>query len=230
MRIGRIDRQYSEQAIALLQHLHVSLFGVDSVRLHAAIVDDAVRGRVDGRIAIEAGTVRGVVLAAPRSYWWSLLLRRPDIAAQCVRARVARRRVREEPPSPGHSPGEASGEGMPAGAPPRTWQSPGDAWRIIFVGTAADARGRGVAAALYRSLMADRSLVARIAIENAPSLRLHQAVGWQVYRDGDVALAVHIREGSATPDGRAREAPRRGDGPPATDSCRRAIALRCGRS
>jgi hypothetical protein len=82
---------------------------------------------------------------------------------------------------------------MQAGVPPRTWRDPGDAWRIIFVGTAADARGKGIAAQLYQSVMTDRSLVARVALDNTASIRLHYSLGWRLYRDGGVALAVHVR-------------------------------------
>ena len=63
--------------------------------------------------------------------------------------------------------------------------------RIILVGTASSDRGRGVAAQLYRSLMANRSLVARIAVDNAASIRLHHSLGWRLYRDGGVLLAIH---------------------------------------
>jgi hypothetical protein len=84
---------------------------------------------------------------------------------------------------------------LDGGPPPRTWTHPGDAWRIIVVGTAAEARGLGVAAALYRAVMRDRSLVARIAADNEPSIRLHRSVGWHLYRDGDVVLAVHVKDG-----------------------------------
>ena len=78
------------------------------------------------------------------------------------------------------------------GAPPVTWSNPGNAWRIIFVGTAPEARGAGIAASLYRSVMRDRSLVARIARDNHASIRLHRAVGWRLYADGDVVLGVHL--------------------------------------
>jgi len=48
-----------------------------------------------------------------------------------------------------------------------------------------------VAADLYRALMRDRSLVARVAPANHASIRLHRSVGWRLYPDGDVVLAVH---------------------------------------
>lgn len=188
MHIQRLDRQHAAQTRALLGALRVSLFGVCSPRLHAVLVRDALRNAIDCRIAVDDGEVRGVVLAAPRSYWWSALARHWGLGLQCVLARVTRRQ----------SAGGHGSEGDPvqvsnADVPTRSWKQPGDAWRIIFVGTAESARGKGVAAELYRSLMADRSLVAHVAFENAPSIRLHRSLAWRLYRDGDVALAVHLR-------------------------------------
>src|SRR5262249_31095534 len=82
-----------------------------------------------------------------------------------------------------------------------------NAWRIIVVGTAPDMRGRGIAADLYRVLMRDRTLVARIAVDNHASIRLHRSVGWRLYPDGDVVLAVHERCGECPPSGGPHERP-----------------------
>jgi len=41
--------------------------------------------------------------------------------------------------------------------------------------------------------MAERSLVARIAKDNTPSIRLHRSLGWRLYADGPVVLAVYER-------------------------------------
>jgi hypothetical protein len=132
-----------------------------------------------------------VVLAAPKAYWRSALLKHWGVAVECARARLVRGRAAHHPPLPGRPDNPAV---FRTDAPPRSWKEPRDAWRIIFVGTAAAARGKGVAAGLYRSLMADRSLVAHVALDNAASIRLHDSLGWRLYRDGDVALAVHLRD------------------------------------
>jgi hypothetical protein len=187
MQIQRLDPQSAVQTAALLGELRVSLFGVCSPVLNSALVADALSGDIDGRVAADANEVRGVVLAAPASYWRSAPLRHWDVAMECVRARLAPGRSDS---SPHASP--AAGEPLLTGIPPRTWNEPGDAWRIIFVGTALSARGQGIAAGLYRSLMAERSLVARVALDNAASIRLHRSLGWEIYRDGDVAMAVHL--------------------------------------
>jgi ribosomal protein S18 acetylase RimI-like enzyme len=183
-----LDRTRAQQTRALLRRLDVSLFGTNSPRLHAALVNDAVAGRIDGRIATMSGDVCGVVLAAPRAYWTSALLRHWSAALDCLRARIARPSA-----SPAVEHSVAPAVRFDSGRPERTWTSPGDAWRIIFIGTAPAARGRGVAALLYRSLMPDRSLVAHIARENEASIRLHRSVGWRLYPDGDVVLAVHVQ-------------------------------------
>jgi hypothetical protein len=189
MNIERVSQKYAAQTVTLLEDLHVSLFGVSSRRLLTVVVNDGIRAAIDCRIASDQGGAEGVVLAAPASYWRSLPAKHWDIAIASVRARL----VGHPASLPAVVPSETLAL-MQAGAPLRTWRDPGDAWRIIFVGTAARARGKGIAAQLYRSVMADRSLVARIALDNTPSIRLHHSLGWRLYRDGGVALAVHVRD------------------------------------
>ena len=196
--VQRLEPTQASQTVALLEALRVSLFGIQSRRLHDMLVGDAVARRIDCRIALASDGVCGVVLAAPRSYWTSALLTHWSVAFDCVRARLSARR---HPRAPGSSPAiahaAAPSVGDDAGPPPRTWANPGDAWRIIVVGTAPAARGRGVAADLYRAMMRDRSLVARIAADNHASIRLHRSVGWRLYPDGEVVLAVHERQPAA---------------------------------
>ena len=187
MDVIQLDARQAAETVALLDDLRVSLFGVASRRLHAALVADALAGRLDCRIAVEDGRVTGVVLAAPAKYWRSALLSHWALALECVAARfAASRRV-----------GRAAATRVAATSLPdaasavATWQRPGAAWRIVFIGTADIARGRGVAGALYASMMRDRSLVARIAPDNTASLRLHASLGWRLHADGEVVLAVH---------------------------------------
>src|SRR5580765_430355 len=188
MNIERVSQEYATQAITLLEDLHVSLLGISSPHLLTVVVNDGIRAAIDCRIACDRGEVKGVVIAAPASYWRSLPAKHWEIALACIRARL----TGHPAASPAVVPSETHAL-MQAGVPPRTWRDPGDAWRIIFVGTAADARGKGIAAKLYQSVMTDRSLVARVALDNTASLRLHHSLGWRLYRDGGVALAVHVR-------------------------------------
>jgi GNAT superfamily N-acetyltransferase len=191
--VQRIAPNHAADALALLEQLHVSAFGISSPRLHAALVDDAFAGRIDCRVAIESGRVVGLVLAAPASYWQSAFWTHWRLAAECVLARLRGRL--SSVASHSHPPVERGiRAGMEEGPPPRTWTTPGDAWRIIFIGTAPAVRRRGIAAQLYRTLMIDRSLVARIAADNAHSLELHRTLGWRLYPDGDVVLAVYLRK------------------------------------
>jgi ribosomal protein S18 acetylase RimI-like enzyme len=183
-------------AAALLGRLRVSLFGIASPRLHQALVADALCGLVDCRVALEQSALAGIVMAAPARYWRVAPRRHLRLAVECIAARLEHG-VRPRPAPPPDTRSERPERPSPAGAAPLTWAEPGDAWRIIFVGTAPEHRGQGVAARLYRDLMADRSLVARIAPDNQASIRLHQSLGWRVGADGDVLLAVHTRGYSA---------------------------------
>ena len=65
MFVAPVDSVHAGATIALLDALRVSLFGISSRRLHAALVSDGVAARIDCRVATEADKVCGVVLAAP---------------------------------------------------------------------------------------------------------------------------------------------------------------------
>ena len=56
MEIRRLERQYAEGTIALLDELQVSLFGVQSHPLHVALARDAIAGTIDARLALEGGS------------------------------------------------------------------------------------------------------------------------------------------------------------------------------
>jgi hypothetical protein len=189
-----IDRRHAADALNLLGELRLSLFGVQSRRLHTALVDDGLRRRIDFRIALDANGVCGVVLTAPASFWLQAPVMHWGLALECLQARITGGGSSRHPVLRADA---ASNVQADSGAPLRTWSEPGDAWRVILIGTAERARGRGVAAQLYRSVMADRSLVARIALDNGPSLRLHRSLGWRLYRDADVVTAVYVRDHSA---------------------------------
>jgi hypothetical protein len=206
-----------------MEELAVTLFGIHSSSLHAGLIEDSLRGTVDCRIELEDGAVRGLVVTAPASYWQRAPLRHPSIALDCLRARIVRTQPRA------HSavlPRAGIGIEFATEPPSRTWSSPGDAWRVIFIGTARAARGHGVGGRLYQSVMADRPLVARIAADNLASLRLHRSLGWRLYRDGSVVLAVHddpaiwLRSARQAVDGRREDVPRD------AGSCNTASALR----
>jgi len=127
------------------------------------------------------------VLTAPAAYWWQAMLRHWLLAFDVVAARLTTHHAAavfgRHPPTPDQIRFETA-------PPSRTWQRPRDASRVIFVGTAPAARGRGVGGELYRNVMRDRPLVARIARDNIASLRLHESLGWRLYPDGNVVLAV----------------------------------------
>jgi hypothetical protein len=190
--ITPLTERYASDATALLGELRVSLLAVCSATLHHALVQDALVGRIDCRVALDDSRVVGIVLAAPCQYWWQLpVWWHWSVGGKMLRARLVH--------GGGHSRTTLDDAEpdmlalLDSGSPSRTWKHPGDAWRIIFVGTATSARGRGIAARLYRDLMSVRSLVARVDLRNRPSICLHRSLGWRLYRDADVALAVHLR-------------------------------------
>ena len=196
MTIERLQPMHERDVVALLDDLRVSLFGVSSHRLHKVLAHDAAAEVIDGRVAVDGGRLRGLVLAAPASYWRVAMLAHWVLAMECAAARITLA-VRRSPMARLTDRHRGERATSHNGAPARTWADPGDAWRIIIVGTAEDARGRGIGAELYRHVMAERPLVARIAADNAASIRLHQSLGWRIYPDGPVLLAVHHSAGAA---------------------------------
>src|SRR3954469_6613326 len=86
--IRPLDAAHGASTSVLLSTLRVSLFGVQTRRLHDALIADARRHWIDCRIATRADAVCGVVLAAPRSYWYWALPAHPGLAVACVRARL----------------------------------------------------------------------------------------------------------------------------------------------
>src|SRR3954463_14088116 len=89
MNIERVSQKYATRTVTLLEDLHVSLFGISSQRLLTIIVNDGIRAAIDCRIACDQGEAKGVVIAAPASYWRSLPATHWDIAMASLRARLA---------------------------------------------------------------------------------------------------------------------------------------------
>jgi ribosomal protein S18 acetylase RimI-like enzyme len=98
-------------------------------------------------------------------------------------------------------PADAAVDALPPDArAPRRWTDPDDAAaaRIVFVGVRPAFRGRGVGESLYRAFFDAATargaalVLARIARDNQPSIRLHRAAGWDLYRDPDGVLAVRV--------------------------------------
>lgn len=226
--VQRMTRTHAVATRRLMEELGISLFGIHSSSLHSGLIEDSLHGTIDCRIEQEDGAVRGLVVTAPASYWHRAPLRHPSIALDCIRARIAK--TMERPPAPMPGTRAEFGIEFETESPNRTWSSPGEAWRVIFIGTARAARGQGIGGRLYESVMADRPLVARVAADNLASLGLHRALGWRLYRDGRVVLAVHDDPSTWLRSPRPAAGARRGDVPRDAGSCNTASALRLGSS
>jgi hypothetical protein len=228
IRVQAVDREHAEETVALMRQMSVSLFGIHSPRLHRAIVGDALRGRVDCRLALDGnGDVLGIAFAARPWYWWTAPLTHWGVAYECVRARLERRgHARRASGRSGAGP--TGGEPLPLadGEPPLTWRRPGRAWRMIFLGIVSRARGRGIGTTLFRAYMADRAFVGRISPDNRASIRMNVGVGIPLYRDGDVLQCVHLRPGLAISPTPRPAATLRADGPSGADCGRTSPAPR----
>jgi ribosomal protein S18 acetylase RimI-like enzyme len=174
--IDRLRRADVDGARRLLSRLSVSFAGITSRAMcRAMCVSSARRGVPLILVARREGAVVGVAIAAydTETFWHSFFLRHPLLAAAAVAKRLARRA----------SPPAASDAG------PRIA-------KILFVGVDARDRSRGLAARLYGDLMlrlARRGVTrvdARIGLQNAASIRLHERTGWTLHRDEGSVFAT----------------------------------------
>jgi ribosomal protein S18 acetylase RimI-like enzyme len=189
--------------VRMLGELRVSVSGLVSPALHRALADAGAAGdpHVVALVATVGGEPAGFVVAtrdAP-AFWRRALLRRPATLARVVATRLLARLPRPARAHAAPTPSEA--DALPdARLAPRRWTDPDDASaaRIVFVGVRPAFRGRGVGESLYRAFFdaaAARGaalVLARIARDNQPSIRLHRAAGWDLYRDSDGVLAVRV--------------------------------------
>jgi len=188
--IDRLRRADVDGARRLLSRLSVSFAGITSRAMcRAMCVSSARRGVPLILVARREGAVVGVAIAAydTETFWHSFFLRHPLLAAAAVAKRLARR---ASPPAAtnGHD-RRASGLAAWSDAGPRIA-------KILFVGVDARDRSRGLAARLYGDLMlrlARRGVTrvdARIGLQNAASIRLHERTGWTLHRDEGSVFAT----------------------------------------
>ena len=195
--------------VRLLGELRVPLGTIGGAAMHRAVAADAAAGRreVVALLADLDGAPAGFVVATLDTgrYWRTLLLRRLGLLVRVLAARLsgARRRSRQagSDGAPAVARAGAPAAAVPLGAEgdaPRRWQDDGaDVAKIAFIGVLPAFRRRGVGEALYAALFAEaarrgaRVVLARIAADNAPSLRLHQAAGWRLFGDAHGPFAVY---------------------------------------
>jgi ribosomal protein S18 acetylase RimI-like enzyme len=189
----------------MLGELNVSVSGLVSPLMHRALAQAGARGEpgVIALVATVGGEPAGFVVATRDSgrFWPRLLLRHPTLA---IRVLLSRRRQRGAASPTGAAAGGATAEDADptlrfpqASHAAHAWADDGPSIvKIIFIGVRPAFRQRGVGDLLYRRLFEEAAMrgahavLARIARDNAASIRLHEAAGWQLYRDSTGILAV----------------------------------------
>jgi ribosomal protein S18 acetylase RimI-like enzyme len=202
--------------VQLLLRLRATIARISHISVYRAVIRES---HADQRIHILVCTsgpeIAGYVIAIAdwREFWKGFILRHPIIGARIVAQRARGARSREQARAELCTPGIDTNTlaGWPE-VDDRRWEdSAPTIAKVVHVGVDPLHQGRGLASALYRSLMerlANRGverLDARIDLPNTASARLHIATGWQVKRlpEGyfasiDLIHASHSRDGHDT--------------------------------
>jgi GNAT superfamily N-acetyltransferase len=176
------------QACDLLQQMRVNVGGLTGPALYNALVRDPAIAVV---VVKDGETVAGIAVMEENRRWplrhpWLLTL----MAVRRIRSVFTRPRISDGAPvlaAPPLFPFETA-------RPPLDWS---DACpRTLFIGVAANYRGRGAGDLLYEfvfSMFRERGcpmLLARIGGDNVSSIKMHLRTGWRLYRADGGVLAV----------------------------------------
>jgi hypothetical protein len=177
--VRRIQAGDVEAVAVAMSRLNASFGGLHGLGLWRTIAEDSVEHRLTGVVAHIDGECAGAAFSGRPAYGKEMLLRYPGLLFRFVLSRFQHHATRKAPG--GVYEGELT---EPA---PVTWQAPGEAERAIFVGVLPKFREIGIAAALCdeRRHVAGKPILARIAVDNVASIRLHTRRGWKVWLDGD---------------------------------------------
>lgn len=187
--IQRIHPAFVRSSRRLLVRLAVAFAGVASPSLSEAICKESIR-RGSPLILVVASRgddVFGLAIAVRdhARFWKSFLVRHPLQALRVGWRRTGMAR---------HEHGIGGGH-HPALTP--SWSDAGpEIAKVLFIGVAPEDRREGCGQRLYAELFRHlresgaTRIDARIDIDNHASIRLHEATGWSVWRDGSSAFAT----------------------------------------
>jgi GNAT superfamily N-acetyltransferase len=185
--IRRLEPGDRALVIRLLDTLHVSIGYLAETRLYRAMCNSAEICTV---VAMSGGCAAGVALVELNRRW---IWRRPFLLARMLVSRIRTKYNRSN-----STPVKTSCPELPffisRSTPAMQWTDPGP--RVLFIGVDLAWRGRGIGKQLYERMFRELRSVghvhlrARIACDNTSSLHLHHQTGWQLFKDGDVVLAI----------------------------------------
>lgn len=188
--IDRLSAASVRSSRRLLTRLAVAFAGVISPSLSESLCRESVRtGNPLILTAMRGEAVFGMAIAVTDHgrFWRRFFLRHPLHALGVIWQRAG---FVPEPED------DAVGGGHHPVATP-SWSDAGpDIAKVLFIGVAPEDRREGCGQRLYAELFrrlrdkGAKRIDARIDIDNHASIRLHEATGWSVWRDGTSAFAT----------------------------------------
>jgi GNAT superfamily N-acetyltransferase len=186
--IRRLEPDDRALVVQLLDTLRVPVGNLAEPSLYQAMCNSPEICTV---VAIANGTAAGVALVELNRGW---IWRRPFLLARMLMSRIRTKHNRSGSARAQASPPAELPSFISRSKPTIQWADPGP--RVLFIGVDRAWRRRGIGKQLYERVFEElRSgghvhLRARIARHNVPSLQLHHETGWQLFKDGDVVLAI----------------------------------------
>lgn len=180
-----LERDEVPQAVALLSEFKVSFGGLADRQLYKALCTSPMILTV---VARTGQSLDGIAVIELSRKW---IYRRPWVALRMIWSRLFARTHSRTTET------HVSAELPPfvlREACPEPWSLPGP--KTVFIGVRPGHRGSGLASSLYEGAFSQlvrrgfRTIRARIAPGNLPSIALHARTGWTLYADGDVVTAL----------------------------------------
>lgn len=206
VRCALIDESKVEACVGILRALGISIAGVRETVLFRALCRDGLRAYPLVCVLATSGDFpAGIVLAIVdyAVYWKRFAVRHPLIGLRILSRRALnlasarRKRVSGQDPAPTVDNAEKCFA---------SWsESNRHIAKILFIGVLPAFQRQGIGRELYKSLLSFLKQIgvqrvdARIAPDNLPSIRLHQELGWSVFRDSRGFFATIALQPPSTP-------------------------------